>query len=119
MLKVVKKFDFAYRGIDVVHHEAGAQLADDDACAAVALKEGWVKREKGKPAAAEKGAKPESEAALNAAIAGAIPGLNPLEDMTRNGVPSTAALERDLGYPVSAAERDKGMDAYVAGLPKD
>jgi hypothetical protein len=107
MLKVLKTFSFAYRGIHVVEHVEGAELADDDACAKVALGEQWVKQVKGKPAAAPdpRAERPEG-AELTEAITAAIAKLDPDEDFTSKGLPSVPALEKKLGYQITSAERN-------------
>lgn len=59
MLKVIKGFKYAYRGVDVKEYVEGAEIPDGDECEAVALKEKWVKRVKAK--APEKAPAPEPE----------------------------------------------------------
>lgn len=113
MLKVLKTFSFAYRGINVVEHVEGAQLADDDPCAKVALAEQWVKQVKGKPAAApDPAAERPSGAKLAEAVTAAIGRLDSDEDFTSKGVPSVPALEKALGYQISAGDRDAAWLAY-------
>jgi hypothetical protein len=54
--------------------------------------------------------KPRGDALVKA-IAAAIEGLDPEEDFTRGGLPSMAALERRLGYDITAEERAAALDA--------
>lgn len=56
--------------------------------------------------------KPEGEE-LIAAIVTAVDALDPDEDFTRTGEPAVTALERALGYDISAAERDLGWDRWA------
>lgn len=125
MLKILKAFKYAYRGVDVVEYKPGDDdLPDGDACEKVALDNEWVKRVKGKLArVADTGApaseKPKTAIGLFNAIAAVIPDLDKVEDATAAGAPSCPALERELGYPVTAAERDAAWEAWVKANPPE
>ncbi|SDT97026.1 hypothetical protein [Stappia sp. ES.058] len=54
-------------------------------------------------------AKPSGDA-LTKAILQAVEGFDPEEDFTQAGLPSMAALERALGYDVTADERAAAME---------
>ena len=107
MLKFKEPWSFAYRGIDVKHFETGDTVPDDDPCAAVAKAEKKVEHVPD-PDPGGDADKPTGDD-LTAAIRAAVSQLDPDEDFTNRGLPQTDALQRVLGYPVSAAERAAAM----------
>ncbi|MHC5656012.1 hypothetical protein [Stappia sp. ICDLI1TA098] len=54
--------------------------------------------------------KPKGDGLIKA-ICAAIEGLDPEEDFTLTGLPSMSALERALGYDITADERAAALDA--------
>lgn len=113
MLKIIKPFKYAYRGVDVVEYKPGAaDIPDGDECEKIALENEWVKRVKGSATADASETKKPVGPALSEAIAAAIPDLDESEDFTVSGVPSVPALTRALGYDISGAERDAAWMAY-------
>lgn len=55
---------------------------------------------------------------LNEALVAAMDGLDPEEDFTGQGKPSTAALSEKLGYVVTGAERDAAWAAHEKAKAK-
>lgn len=80
-------------------------------------RKGVLKESAAKGRAAAEGLKKPKGKDLTAAIVGAIGGLDKSEDFTKSGDPSVPGLEKALGYPITAAERNAGWEAYKAANP--
>ncbi len=93
-------------------HAPGVEVDLPKAAAEAVVARGLARRpgKSPKPSAPTK----PTGAALDAAIAAVILDLDPQEDVNRDGTPSVPALEKHLGYDITAAERDAAWDAFVA-----
>lgn len=72
---------------------------------------------KGKPAddgAKKETERPSSAKAVKAAIVAEIGKLDPEQHFTTSGAPNVGVLSDNLGYPITAAERDEAWEEYQA-----
>lgn len=87
-----------------------------DAAEADRLLERGLARLPDAPAAPVKAGKPTTQAELTGAIAAVMPQLGK-DGWTKEGAPDVQALEKALGYDITAAERDAAVKSLKASQP--